>query len=1130
MPRRDALWIIGFLIAGAFGLTCYIQFYDRAFPVASLNFRVDREQAYRAAESYLHNLGYDLTEYESAQVFSSSGMRQVFLERTLGLVEANRLVRDWVSVWYWHIRYFKPLQKEELRVRIDPGGRVVGFTHSILESDAGASLSEEDARAIAETFLTDTQGFQLHAYTPIETSSEKRPNRVDHSFAYRKKDFVIGDDGHYRLTVTIKGDKPGYFSESLKVPETFSRNYREIRSRAGLLINIAYVFYFALIIAGFVVLIHNYYQRALVWRAALALGILVSVANFLGSMNTYPIIHFGYNTTQSYPSFLISFLFYGLMGAVISGVMIALCGTAGGAAARDVPGWTNPLARLSLRGWRSAGFARATLIGYGLAFAHLGYVTLFYILGNDYLGVWAPAAMTQYDNAYSTYLPWIYPLLAGLVPATMEEFLFRLLAISLLIRWLKKPWLAVLIPAVVWAFLHANYPQEPIYIRGLELTLVGVIFGIVFLRYGIWATIISHYVYNCFYSIYPMLQSDSLYFQVSGILAVSIVFIPAIPAIFGAITGRYPEREERVEEPEAEPEPIPQAAEPEIPRPEPERPVDRKTPSDYLIPQRGILVFGILGLIGWAIYFSFTPPKFAKYTRENIVTRDQAIRAAEAIRLKLGFDLEGYRRTASFVSHLRSDHFTHLIRNVDLARADTLVADHTALWHWHVRWFKPLEKEELTISIDGRGAFSHLSHAIPENREGAELSVEAAQKIAEAFLAEHLKRAVADTALYKRLEARSQKRENRMDHSFVWERADIKVGDGEFRIVASVQGDQVGRTTATYKAPEAFMRELREGTVKDTVVSIIGTIAVIATIILAILYLLRAYREGQTNWRLSIRAGIFIGICGAVDTINKLPTLYAGYNTSDALSTFLSSTIIGWVIMLTVLPAMMCLVFALGDAIYRGERPKEMQIANWIDVLRLKTHSAALWWQVVFLVLCYFGISRGAGIFSSYMHLAYLGDYLTAGGNAPPSINAYFPALGEFIQEAMGVLFILVFLVILLVWWRVIGNAKLMILCAFLVLIFHFVVSPAQDFYHAGILLVTRIPIWLITAFLILKYIRFNLLFYAVMGWCSIVFVGIRYLECDPTAFQTNGVLMILFGLAPLILALLAWHKERTTS
>ena len=1125
MSRRDALWIICFLVAGAFGLTCYIQFYDRAFPVASLNFRLDREQASRAAEAYLHNLGYDLAEYESAQAFSHAGMQQVFLERTLGLAEANGLVRDWVSVWYWHIRYFKPLQKEELRVRIDPGGRVVGFTHSILESDAGASLSEEDARAIAETFLTDIQGFQLDAYDPIETSSKKRPNRMDHTFTYRKKGFVVGDDGHYRLHVTIKGDKAGSFSESLKVPETFSRNYRELRSRAGLITNIAAVFDFVLIIAGFVVLIRKYRQRALIWRAALALGILVAITSFLGIINAYPLTRFGYHTTQSYPSFLISFLFYGLMGAVFAGVMVTLYGTAGGAAARDVPGWTNPLARLSLRGWRSAGFARATLIGYGLAFAHLGYVTVFYILGNDYLGVWAPAAMTQYDNAYSTYLPWIYPLLIGLVAATSEEFLFRLLAISLLIRYLKKPWLAVLIPAVVWAFLHANYPQEPIYIRGLELTVVGVIFGVVFLRYGVWATIISHYVYNCFLGVYPMLQSDSLYFQVSGILAVAIVFIPAIPAIFGAITGRYPEREE----PETESEPLPQSAEPEILRPEPEQPIDRKTPWDYLISQRGLLVFGLLGLLGWSIYFTVTPPKFAEYARENIVTRDRAIQAAEAIRQKLGFDLEGYQRTASFVSHLSSNDLTHLIRNIDLARADTLVAEHTESWHWHVRWFKPLEKEELTISIDGQGELSHLSHAIPENGAGATLNTEAAQKIAEAFLAEHLKRTVADTALYKRLEAQSQKRENRMDHHFVWERADIKVGEGEFRIAASVQGDQIGRANATYKAPEAFMRALQKGTVKDTVVSIIATIAVIATIILSIFYFLRAYRNGQVNWRLPICVGILIGVCGAMDTLNKLPTLYAGYNTSDTMSAFLSNTIIGWVIMLVVLSVMVCLVCALGDAIFRGERPKEMQFANYIDILRLKTQSAALWWQVVFLVLCYFGIRRGVDIFTSYMHLTYLGDYLKASGGTPSSINTYLPALGELVQEAQGLLFIFLFLIILFVWWRVIGNPKLMILCAFLVLIFLFVVSPAQDFYHAGILMVTHLPIWLIAVFLILKYIRFNLLFYAVMGWCSIVFVGIRYLEYDPAVCQTNGVLMILFGLIPLLLALLAWHKERTT-
>ena len=98
MNRRDALWIICFLILGGLGLTCYIQLYDRASPAASLNFQLDRDQAFEAAESYLQSLGYDLTDYQSAQVFSRSSLSQTFLERTIGLAETNRLIRDWLSV------------------------------------------------------------------------------------------------------------------------------------------------------------------------------------------------------------------------------------------------------------------------------------------------------------------------------------------------------------------------------------------------------------------------------------------------------------------------------------------------------------------------------------------------------------------------------------------------------------------------------------------------------------------------------------------------------------------------------------------------------------------------------------------------------------------------------------------------------------------------------------------------------------------------------------------------------------------------------------------------------------------------------------------------------------------------
>ena len=1129
--RRDTLWILGFLAAGALGLACYIGLYDRAWPVASLNFRVDREQAFEAAEGYLERLGYDLAEYESARIFSRAGLPQVFLERTLGLAEANGLVRDWISIWSWQIRWFKPLQKEELRVNLDPGGRVTRFSHAILESDEGASLPQEEARAVAESFLTEVQGFSLDDYEPIEASSVDRPARRDHTFTWRKRDFVVGEDGHYRLWVTVQGDKAGGFGEYLKVPETFARDYREIRSRAGLIYNVATAVAMALVIATAVFLVRKYRRRELSWRVPVVVGVVTGALSYVGSLNGYPLSYFGYDTTQSYLSFILNFLFSGVFSAALIAVMVILFGTAGDAAARDASG-SDPLARLSPGRWRSAAFGRVVLIGYGLAFAHLGYVTLFYILGNEYLGVWAPAAVTEYSNTYSTWLPWIYPLLTGLVATTVEEFLFRLVAISLLLRWFGKPWLAVLLPGVLWAFLHANYAQEPIYIRGLELTVVGVVFGLVFLRFGIWTTVVSHYVYNCFLGTYPMMQSDSLYFKTSGFLALAVICLPAIPAIWALVTGRRDPIDEPWEAPSAGPAP----AEPEAPPPpEPDRPetpavppVERKTPRDYLVSRKGLITFAVLGLAGWSAYFAFKPYRYGEYARESLIPRAEAVEKAEEIREQLGLELEGYRRTASFSSSLGSGHFTHLLRAAGPERADTLAAEHTSSWHWYVRWFRPLEKEELTIGIDGHGELSYLSHAVPESQEGAELEIDKAEAIAREFLLRYLNRDVADTTLYMRLEGRSFKRENRVDHSFVWERTDIKVEDGEFRVIASVHGDRIGRGYKAYKAPEEFLRELRERTAKSSVVDTLGMIFIFATLVLGVIHLLRAYRRGDVAWGLPLRLGLLVGALTLFEALNELPVFYRGFDTSVALGTFLGKEAIGLALKVVGMAIMAFLAGALGDTFFRSERPGEMQLPGWIDVLRLRAGSAALWGQVIFLVLCWLGISRGLGVYTARLNLAFLGEYLTASGGAPAGINTWLPALDEVIDEVRAILFVpLLLLGVLFVWRRTAGRTWLLVLGMVLVLLFRSVVSPARDFHHAGFLFAGFLPMVLVLGYLVWKHIRFNLLFYLVMIWGSLVPLGIRFLEFEAGYFKINGVLIVLFGLAPLFLALLAWHRER---
>ena len=82
--------------------------------------------------------------------------------------------------------------------------------------------------------------------------------------------------------------------------------------------------------------------------------------------------------------------------------------------------------------------------------------------------------------------------------AIYEEVLYRMFFICLFASVFKKTWPAVLISSVLWGFLHFSYQFEPYYIRGLELTLIGLFYGWVMIRYGIISVIFAHFLYNSF--------------------------------------------------------------------------------------------------------------------------------------------------------------------------------------------------------------------------------------------------------------------------------------------------------------------------------------------------------------------------------------------------------------------------------------------------------------------------------------------------------------------------------------------------------------------------------------------------------------------------------------------------------
>ena len=766
------------------------------------------------------------------------------------------MVREWLSIWQWKVRWYKPLEKEEIQVDLDPGGRVVGFRHLVLESKAGDSLDQDQARSLAEEFLLEKQGVDLAGFERVEHSSQQRSDRVDHTFIYRKSNFTVGDDGHYRLKAVVQGSEIGAFDEYMFVPETFRRHHEDVRSQAGLLSQVASVGWLALVVVMLVVLVQRFRHGRLRWRTAIIVGIAVALTNVAVVFNSMPLNLFYYDTTQSFSSFLAQLVAAGLFAALAYGGVVTLAGTAGGAARRLLPApeptaRRDPLGRLSWRRMFTPDFLRTVLIGYGLAFIMAGYVSVFYVVGSRYLGVWSPAQVSDYNNTFSTAIPWIYPLLVGLAAATVEEFFFRLLAISVLLRWFGRRWLAVLLPAVVWAFLHSDYPIEPIYTRGIELTVVGCLFGLVYLRFGIWATITAHYVFNAFLVALPMIKSTSAYFQISGALVVGVLLLPVIPVAVSLVGGWRPVEEEEQEEVEAEertPETTPTAVAPAVAY-SPEVCPEQNQVSSYGGDRRGLLIAAAAALAGLLLLVGLQVDRFGD-SLELATTRWEAsergaafLRAAEILP-----DVDDYHHASWFSNNLGSDNFTHLIRHSGLSRADSLAAVWSRPWRWKLRWFKGKEKEEYFVSIGPRGAVISFDHTVAENAPGPMWPADSARVAVQAFTRDSFHVDLADTTVYQLLEATEEKQEARTDHHFVWESTTDKVEEGEFRTVTRFQGDQFGKFDLWYKAPEEFLRELRERGLKDSVGPVLIGIVLIMSLVLGGIYFFRSYRDGAISW------------------------------------------------------------------------------------------------------------------------------------------------------------------------------------------------------------------------------------------------------------------------------------------
>lgn len=1116
--RTLLLWIL----LGIVGAFFAHRYFFRAFPEASVDFKVSRAESQRHAKEFVQGLGENLAGYQSTITFEVDENAKTYLERELGLQKANHLMSSELNIWYWEVRFFRPLQEEEFRVRVNPAGKVVGYEHKIPEARGAKSLNREEAVVAAQQFLQAKLGTNLSNWTflPEEANSLIRPNRVDWSFTWERTGFKA-KDAPYRLEVGLQGDHIGSTEEYLQVPEAWSRDYQHLRSTNIFYNQVALIPYGFLLGGALWLGISLTRQGKTSWGAALVIGVVVAILFFLMQLNDWDSVRAAYDTHFTYPSFVLRSVLAMLLGAVGTALTVSLVMPGGEPLYRAAqPERLRLTKAFTLRGIRSKEFFCSAVVGLSFAGAHLGFIVAFYMIGSHF-GVWAPQDL-NYSDVVNTSFPWIAGVAIGVLAATSEEFLFRLFAIPFLHKLTGSPVLAVILPAFFWSFLHSAYPQEPGYIRGIEVGIIGIVAGLVMLRWGIIATLIWHYTVDASLVGLLLIRSDNLYFKVSGI----VVGLAALaPLLFSGVLylsrGRFEEVEDLLNQAE----------------PAPEISLAKQSVSGLsAVTGRRYepLTTGTIGFLALCVLLSGLAAWRLK--REHIgdyldlsVDRVSATQKAYTVMREHGLDPNGFRRVAQLVDATNPVTNEFLRRRMTVSEINKIYAQRVPGALWRVRYFHDSRPEEYAVTLKPDGSLQGFWHTLAEAAKGANLTKEEAVTIAETFLREKKQ---IDLTGWKLVGADSDKRPNRTDHTLTWQQnspldpeksgAKDSADHAYVRMELKVLGDEPADYRTYIKIPEDFERKQEEQTLARSLVRV-GQIAVGLGLLVSVLVLyfkhLRDQPAGSVPWR-RLFGWSFVGLAAFVLNFflgTRMTMILAQYPTAMPLRLYFGTVAV--IVFLSGALVLGALTVLFGLAWSFGVRAfGEEQLPTWLGM-------PADYYRDAFWI--------GLGGSALLIGLRHVLDFVSAWW---PTLHRALPAnFGQSfdaVQPAAGLLGGTIYHAFLFVAILALGaafvGAEMRVRWLRLFLFFAVAASlvfswgsPAdflKQFLEMAMLLA-------VVVFGLRQLVRFNFLGLFLIGACTaLAGAAAEFLGQHDAYYRLNGYALVFAILVLLALPLLAWR------
>ncbi len=527
LENKKALAVLVFL--GICGVVLFFQTYQDIRPEATLQVNISKTEAAARADDILIAHGFAPAPYQKTVQLVYDD--PVYLKKTFGIAYTNELIRNSViSCWKWRVRYFKELEKEGFLVSLKADtGRMVYFGHHQMDDAEAEDIDHARAQDLAETFFaSQTTG----DWQQVVDTEYKQKNRTDHIFEWEQKDPRIGEAAR-RVYVSVSGDRLEYFSEYLKVPESFRRGFFKEQIPSFIIHAFFWLINIFLFGAVIVSLFIQYKKKSLRTGAAKWLVFVYVVLNLLNLWNVLPMIWGGYDTQVS------KFFFMGMsLGSHMIGICLGALGLfilfiVGESLARDIGHNAFPF----FTAWKekklySRKILHRIFIAYLLVSLRIGYVTSFFLLMVQFFDAWKPIA-SLYTHVFSWQMPFLMPLTFGLSTFLLEGLKFRLFTISFIMKYLKNIWIAVIFSACCATFISFSTTIQPVYLKALQMILLFAAWGWVYWKYGFEVVFWIEFLFGMFLVCIPLLRSTVPFFYLSGWIVTGILVLPALWALYG---------------------------------------------------------------------------------------------------------------------------------------------------------------------------------------------------------------------------------------------------------------------------------------------------------------------------------------------------------------------------------------------------------------------------------------------------------------------------------------------------------------------------------------------------------------------------------------------------------------------